>query len=206
MGYYYNDKYSSILDFNNSEDKDYLYQKGIILINNENTVFDFSNYTQNREMNAIIKENIPNRNVFTEKETNLLVENSGLAIKDCLFKIIIDYKDGTIESLNKPDNNSTDWLKTTHKFSFTGDEYYNLSSDVSTWPTIDISLYNLYGFKDEISIPFKLKKASFNQSNTKLNLISANIRNDNKIAYTFLDENTNQIILTTSNFNSFNSI
>jgi hypothetical protein len=206
MGYYYNDKYSSILDFNNSEDKDYLYQKGIILINNENTVFDFSNYTQHREMNAIIKENIPNRNVFTEKETNLLVENSGLAIKDCLFKIIIDYKDGTIESLNKPDNNSTDWLKTTHKFSFTGDEYYNLSSDVSTWPTIDISLYNLYGFKDEISIPFKLKKASFNQSNTKLKLISANIRNDNKIAYTFLDENTNQIILTTSNFNSFNSI
>lgn len=206
MGYYYNDKYSSILDFNNDKGKDYLYQKGIILINNENTIFDFSNYTQNREMNAIIKENKPNPNVFTEKETNLLVENSGLAIKDCLFKIIIDYKDGTIESLNKPDNNSTDWLKTTHKFSFTGDEYYNLSSNVSTWPTIDITLYNLYGFKDEISIPFKLKKASFNQSNTKLKLISANIRNDNKIAYTFLDENTNQIILTTSNFNSFNSI
>ena len=157
-------------------------------------------------MSAIIEEiKKTNSNVLTERQTNLLVENSGLEVKDCLFKIIIDYKDGTIESLNKPDNNSTDWLKTTHKFSFMGDEYYNLSSDVSTWPTIDISLYNLYGFKDEISIPFKLKKASFNQSNTKLKLISANIRNDNKIAYTFLDENTNQIILTTSNFNSFSS-
>lgn len=203
MGYYYNDKYSTILDFDNTKKVNNFYQNGIILVNNEDTIFDFSNYIQDIAINNILKEDNPD--ILTERTTNLLMESAGIAVKDCLFKISINYKDGKIDVLNKPSNNSRDWLKVNHKFAFTTEKYFNLDpGKVHEWPTIDITLYNLYGFSESIAVPFSLRKSSFNQSNTKLKLISANIRNDNKIAYTFLDENTNQLILTTSKFVSLN--
>lgn len=210
MGYYYNDIYSSLLTFDNTNDTNFdtdestndltFYPDGIIIINNETIELDFTDFIQTRVMNNILTERATA--LLTERNTNALLESSGFDVKDCLFKITINYKDGSSDVLTRSsmnDNNDTSWLCVKHKFNFTDEKYFNLDpNDVSNWPTIDITLHNLYGFKDNIKVPFSLKKSSYNQSNIRLKLISANIRNDNKVAYTFLDLNSNQIILTSS--------
>jgi hypothetical protein len=208
MGYYYKDKYSSLLSFDNNEGKTTsFYPEGIIIINNEEMDLDFADYVQTQVVNNILEEahteedeNNP-KVVLTERNTNMLLEAAGFDVKDCLFKVVINYKDGTTDTLTRPSMASDkSWLRTKHKFNFSNENYFNLDPEkIYEWPTLDITLYNLYGFSSTIKVPFSLKKSSYNQTGIRLKLISANIRNDNKVAYTFLDLNTNQIILTSSN-------
>lgn len=205
MGFYHDNKYQTVLIFDNkggSVEDSHFYSNGIELINNENTIFDFSNYIQNYAVGDILLEvddiETPEEDtILTEKDTSVSValETDGFTSYDCLYKITINCKDGNILTSNKKGDGDLSWLKITYKPYFVTDEYYNLTDDISTWPTIDITLYNLYGFKNIIHIPFRLRKSSYTQSGIRLKLIAANITNDNKISYIFNDENNNQLIL-----------
>lgn len=204
MGFYHENKYQTVLNFDNKGGAIHdlsFYSDGIELINNEDTIFDFTDYIQDYATGDILLEE---DDILTPEEDVILIENQnnialnleadGFTSRDCLYKITIDCKDGNIITSNR--NGKTSWLTITHKPYFITDEYYNLpEDDKSKWPTIDITLYNLYGFKSSIQIPFRLRKSSYTQSGIKLKLIAANITNDNKISYVFNDENNNQLIL-----------
>lgn len=208
MGFYYKNKYDTVLNFDNKgggiSDASF-YSEGIQLINNENIVFDFTDYIQSYSVgdilletddDEIIDDNDSNL-VKAELEGHLGLEIDGINAMDCLYKITIDCKDGNIITANRPTDGNSSWLIITHKPYFNNETYYNLPDNKSTWPTIDITLYNLYGSKirNTIKIPFRLKKSSYTQSGIKLKLVAANITNDNKVAYIFNDENNNQLIL-----------
>jgi hypothetical protein len=201
MGFYYKNNYDTVLTFNNKsgESDSSFYSEGIELINNEPVTFDFSDYVQNYSVGDILLEidtEETNDVVLHEKSDSALgLEAEGFLAADCLYKITIDCKDGTIIVLDRPTDKNPAWLKTTHTPFFSNEEYYNLSDDISTWPTIDIIIFNLYGIRNNIKVPFRLKKSSFTQSGIKLKLIAANITNNNKVAYIFNDENNNQLIL-----------
>lgn len=201
MGYYYDGKYENTLTFNNNNGtipNEYFYKKGIEIVNNEEIIFDFSDFIQVENIGNILTEKSTPENVKvinSEKTKPMLLETTGFAVEDCLYQITINYKDGHKEKAIRPHNGNKDWLIIKHKFTFNNEDYFNLSSDISTWPTIDINIFNLYGISDTIKVPFRLRKASYTQSGIKLKLISANLRNDGKVSYVFSDVNNKQIIL-----------
>ena len=56
MGYYYKDKYSSLLSFDNNEGKTTsFYPEGIIIINNEEMDLDFADFVQTQAVNNILE-------------------------------------------------------------------------------------------------------------------------------------------------------
>ena len=110
--------------------------------------------------------------------------------KNTVYKIIIDYGDGTIETINKPfklKQGEDSWLNFEHTFKFT-DEYFAPNANK---PSIIIKIYNFIQETPEIID----KEYTINGGeNVEIELVAANITNEKNVAYVFKTKN-NQYIL-----------
>lgn len=147
------------------------------IANNKTYSFDLTGYTPS----------------FTDTEKSMVSEEGDLlffAEKNTVYKIIIDYGDGTIETINKPfklKQSEDSWLNFEHTFKFT-DEYFAPSANKSS---IIIKIYNFIQEKPETIE----KKYDINGGeNVEIELVAANITNEKNVAYVFKTKN-NQYIL-----------
>ena len=111
--------------------------------------------------------------------------------KNTVYKIIIDYGDGTVETINKPFKLKQDeysWLNFEHTFKFT-DEYFTPNANKSS--EIIIKIYNfIQENPGEIKKVYNIKGGE----NVEIELVAANITNEKNVAYVFKTKN-NQYIL-----------
>lgn len=175
MGFYHNNIYQTTLKLVNDnlsiiDNQCYLLNgDSINIVNNEKMIFDFSDFIQTIDNDASINEN-PN-----------------FKISDCLYKIYIDFKDGETVTLQKPiRGNDKSWLLVEHLFTF---------KKILRDETIDIILYNLYGFETKLKLKFNAKSVSIKNSGIELKLLNSNLSNDKNISYIFNNVTENQLIL-----------
>lgn len=199
MGYYYKNNYETVLSVNNAEltsKFELCNGETVEIVNNESIKFDFREFKQYSNVGLLLSENekeivfntLEAAPIILEKDDDAIVlEHNYFQSEDCLYKIIIDYKDGNKITLNKPlSGNDNSWMVTEHTFNF----HQDIESDI-----IDIYLYNLYGFQHHVILKFKTKRLSAQSKGIELHLVSANIDNNKNISYVFNNLNENQLIL-----------
>lgn len=201
MGFYNNNRYYTTIDLAYSD----IYQNvdkngnklGIEIVNNEETTFTAKDFLQsNNEINLIELEKTKD---FIEKERNTLkfrTEKDGIRVEDCLYKIFIDYQDGHTDTFTRPIlGKDHEWLTFTHRFRFRDNKFVKEKDTDKAPGTIKVKLYNLYGFTNDIEIPFSIRQTSMQEQGIELNLINANIDNNKNISYIFNNIGENQLFL-----------
>lgn len=207
MGYYYKNNYETALNVNNAELTSDLYicdGETVEIVNNESIRFDFRKFIQESNMGSILLENEKENLLHKEQESPIrlekqdndvfdffLLENNFFPVETCLYKIIIDFKDGTKVTLQRPIiGTGNSWMVLDHIFNFQND----VEEDV-----IDMHLYNLYGFETHLKLKFKVKQLSLQSQGIELSLVSANMDNNKSVSYIFNDLNENQLLLARRN-------
>lgn len=214
MGYYYKNNYETVLNVTNAEvsqDKDtsdlYLCNSNIEpieIVNNESIKFDFRKFIQTSNTGSILLENEKEIILNKEQESSIkleknkgeefdffILENNFFLSETCLYKIIIDFKDGSSVTLQRPiRGKDNSWMVVEHIFNFQND----IENDI-----IDIHLYNLYGFETHLKLGFKVKRLSLQSQGIELSLVSANMDNEKRVSYIFNDLNENQLLLARRN-------
>lgn len=112
-------------------------------------------------------------------------------MESSLYKIIIDFKDGSTAVLQRPINNvsnDTSWMTIDHTFNFKNEPEGN-------YGIIDMHLYYLYGTEKHIKLKFIIKGQSLQNQDVKLSLVNANMDNNKKVSYIFNYLNENQLLL-----------
>lgn len=201
MGFYNNNRYYTTIDLAYSD----IYQNvdkngnklGIEIVNNEETTFTAKDFLQsNNEINLIELEKTKD---FIEKERNTLrfrTEKDGIRVEDCLYKIFIDYQDGHTDTFTRPIlGKDREWLTFTHRFRFRDNKFVKEKDTDKAPGTIKVKLYNLYGFTNDIEIPFSIRQTSMQEQGIELNLVNANIDNNKNISYIFNNIGENQLLL-----------
>lgn len=154
----------------------------------ENQQLDVLNITGAYEAGTQVLEPIRllNNSELKLNLTGLTVNPSNKELKNpeqiTTLKIVIDWGDGNTESLSPifEVKNSTintvyePWTVTSHNYSLKS-ENNNLSLVISVYNTMNDCLV--------IDIPVIIEFQSLLESCAKLNLVSANITNDNKVSY-----------------------
>ena len=199
MGYYYKNNYETVLTVSNdtlTSNFELCEGEVVEIVNNESIKFDFKNFKQYSNVGLILSEKekeivfntLQEAPILLEKDSEpFVLEHSYFQSEDCLYKIIIDYKDGERVTLNKPlSKDDNGWLEDEHTFNFDKE----ITEDV-----IDIYFYNLYGFLHHVKLKFKTKNLSTYNKGIELSLVSANMDNDKNISYVFNNLNENQLIL-----------
>lgn len=193
----------------------------IVIFNNENINFNFENYIL-YEYNYVIstENNIKDNEKKVELEKNDgLLEKEG-SIKKSPYpqiKIKIEFGDDTSEILDKPltYKNKETWNQVTHHYEFKDEKFFeetnekdSLDKDIeaifgkSYKSKIIITINNVINIKDTIVIPFDIEKSSSSINGRKMDLISANLTNNNNISFTFNIVNDKQIVFATNKKNS----
>ena len=214
MGYYYKNNYENGLNVTNAEISQdsntldlYLCNSNIEpieIVNNESIKFDFRKFIQVSNLGSILLETEREQLLYKEQESPLtseqkdgeeldffLLENNFFPVETCLYKIIIDFKDGSSVTLQRPiRGKDNSWMIVEHMFNFQND----IEKD-----TIDIHLYNLYGFETHLKLGFKVKQLSLQSQGIELSLVSANMDNEKRVSYIFNDLNENQLLLARRN-------
>lgn len=189
MGFYYQNNYSNLLNVVTEAS----YNEGIEIVNNEEVTIDLTNFGIVTETGYISLENAQGL-LSDQNNENILAENIFSRVEDSLYKIEIDYKDGTVDFASKPINKDINWTTFKHTFKFKDNTY--IGTNNNPYPgTIDITLFNLYGFEILIKIPFRLKFESTQNQGIELKLVAANISNTGEISYIFNNTNKNQVFL-----------
>lgn len=214
MGYYYKNNYETVLNVTNTEvsqDRNtldlYLCNSNIEpieIVNNESIKFDFRKFIQASNLGSILLEKETEKLLHKEQESPIrlekndgeyfdffLLENNFFPVEDCLYKIIIDFKDGSSITRQRPlRGKDTSWMVITHTFNF----QTSVEEDV-----IDMHLYNLYGFETHLKLKFKVKQLSLQSQGIELTLVAANMDNNKNVSYIFNDLNENQLLLARRN-------
>jgi hypothetical protein len=184
-----------------SDNVRYIRKTPIVIINNEDITFNFKNYILYNYDYSIIEElkrsETGIERVFSKEKsenTSIKTEKSSFESKYSKIKIKIDFGDNTnktlIKSLTPSGKNSWDII--THHYNFTDKKYFD--KEEKYIGEIRISINNVENLKDIVIIPFTIGKASSTIEGLKMNLLSANLTNDNKISFTFNVLNDNQIV------------
>lgn len=189
MGFYYQNIYNDTLKVYNQNS----YNEGIEIVNNESVIIDLKDFSIVSDKGYIAIESTGEL-MHDQNGENILIEDIFARVEESLYKIEIDYKDGTTDFASKPINKNIDWTTFKHTFNFKDNTFVGTNNN--PYPgTIDITLFNLYGFEIEIKIPFCLKYESTQNQGIELKLVAANISNNGEISYIFNNTNKNQVFL-----------
>ena len=165
----------------------------IVIINSENIKFNFDDYALYYYDKVLVSQS---NDCFTTKDNKKIeTEKSGLKSPYEKIKIKIDYGDGCKETLTKPlthkkfiltgDDN---WSNTEHFYNFNDEKYFNGIH------YIIFTIKNLEGIKDKVIIPFTILNSIAANYNIKMDLVSANLTNDNNVSFVFNIPGDNQIV------------
>ena len=171
-----------------------IHKPSIIIINNENIIFNFNNY--NLYYNEMLLATEALEYLRAENLSKLEIEKSNKKSPYGKIKIEIDYGDGNNETLNKPLTYKSEkmfdaWTITEHFYNFTDKKYFENVNYIT------FIIKNIEGIKDKIIIPFIILNSDAINYNVKMDLISANLTNDNRTSFVFNIINDNQLIFAT---------
>ena len=163
----------------------------IVIINNENIQFNFDSYN----LHYFDKKLATQKGEYLSSEDSRKIELEGSDIKSpyTKIKIKIDYGDGKKEILSKPLNYTNfsklnDWACTEHFYNFNDKKYYEGTHYIT------FIIKNIEGLTDKIIIPFTVLNTQAVNYNVKMDLISANLTNDNNVSFVFNIVGDNQIV------------
>lgn len=166
----------------------------IVIINNEDITFNLKNYVLNYYESIISSQKEEGLKVEKSNEY-IIVEKSEKPSPYEKIKIKIDFGDGHKANLVKPLthkelilNGSSDWSIIKHHYSFNDKKYFEKIN------YIVIEVKNIEGLIDKIVIPFTILSSLAADYNLKMDLLSANLTNDNNISFVFNILNNNQIV------------
>ena len=168
-----------------------IHKPAIIIINNENIIFNFDNYNLYYSEMLLATE-VPEY-LRAEDLSKLEIEKSNKKSPYGKIKIEIDYGDGSNEVLNKPliykfEETSNTWSSTEHFYNFTDKKYFENINYIT------FIIKNIEGIKDKVIIPFTILTSAAVTYNVKMDLISANLTNDNNTSFVFNMVNNNQLV------------
>lgn len=201
MGYYteaaniYKDEYNVIReqtdDIKYSDGLRIVTKPAIVIIDNENIRFNFKDYDlcYFDKMLATQKDEY----LGTENLYKIELENSAAKSPYSKIKIMIDYGDDKKETLFKPlnrtnSNDLDDWAHVDHFYNFNDKKYYEGTHYIT------FIIKNIEGLTDKIIIPFTVLNTLAANYNVRMDLISANLTNDNNVAFVFNVVGDNQIV------------
>ena len=212
MGYYiegtdiYSDEYAVIRE--NTDIIEYdsklriITKPEIIIINNEKITFNFKNYKLSYYTMALASQE--DKLFETEEKEKRIIETENTETLSPYekIKIKINFGDGVKQTLNKPLTHKNYilkkdeiWDSTEHFYSFEDEKYYNGQQNII------IEIKNIEGITDKIIIPFTVLNTTASEYNVKMDLISANLTNDNNVSFVFNILNDNQLVFATNKQN-----
>lgn len=184
----------------------------IIIFNNESINFNFKNYRLFDYKWIIKEEENANEqgNLFISENNIELIETEG-ALKMSPFqqiKIKIDYGDNKSEILNKPlvYRGENQWDAISHHYEISDTHFFDEKEPDDIDNIIEktfgkkyiskilITLSNILNLKDTIIIPFDIENLSSAANGIKMELLSANLTNDNNISFAFNIINDKQVV------------
>jgi hypothetical protein len=174
----------------------------IIIINNEKITFNFENYKLSYYTMALASQ--VNKLFETEEKEKRIIETENTETLSPYekIKIKINFGDGLKQTLDKPLTHKNYilkkdeiWDSTEHFYSFEDEKYYNSKQHII------IEIKNIEGIMDKIIIPFTVLNTVASEYNVKMDLISANLTNDNNISFVFNILNDNQLVFASNKQN-----
>ena len=193
----------------------------IVIFNNENIKFNFQNYAL-RDYEYVIsaEDTLADKNKKVQlEESKKLLKQEGLARK-CehqQIRIKIEFGDDQTVILNKPltYKEIEAWDKIDHHYEFKDKKFFEDNGERDAIDLqiesifgkryvgkIVITLNNILNTRDVVIIPFNIEKSSSSINGKKMELISANLTNDNNVAFTFNIVNDKQIVFASKKKNS----
>ena len=176
-------------------DKTNFYSEIYNVVREDNDIIDYSANGRIITKNKII---IINNELITfnlEKYDLYYIEQDEKKSPYGKIKIKVDFGDGQNNLSVKPLShknfilgNTTSWCTIEHFYSFKEKEYFEKEGKII------FEIKNIEGLCDTIIIPFELINSSVNSYNAKLDLMSANLTNDNNISFVFNNVQDNQLI------------
>lgn len=205
MGYYiedtdiYSDEYMVIRESTDIIEYDsklrIITKPEIIIINNEKITFNFENYKLSYYNAALTTQNGELLETLGEEKNVIKLENSESLSPYEKIKIKINFGDNNKEILSKSLTHKNyilkkneKWDSVEHFYSFDDEEYYNGKQ------YIIIEIKNIEGITDKIIIPFTVLNTVASEYNVKMDLVSANLTNDNDVSFVFNILNDNQLV------------
>lgn len=180
-----------------------IYKPEIIIINNEKITFNFENYKLSYYNAALTTQNGELLETLGEEKNVIKLENSESLSPYEKIKIKINFGDDNKEILSKSLTHKNyilkkneKWDSIEHFYSFNGEKYYNGKQ------YIVIEIKNIEGITDKIIIPFTVLNTVASEYNVKMDLVSANLTNDNDVSFVFNILNDNQLVFATNKQNS----
>lgn len=128
MGFYLNNKYETELRVNS------ISMPAIEIVNNEITSFNFAEFIQTSDLGYIVNEKdstvilIEDITKIPENKTGkeIELESSKGDIQQRLYKILIEYGDGSSEFHIRPENDEDkSWLTFNHSYLFSTEDVFN---------------------------------------------------------------------------------
>lgn len=212
MGYYiegtdiYSDEYMVIRESTDIIEYDsklrIITKPEIIIINNEKITFNFENYKLSYYTMALASQ--VNKLFETEEKEKRIIETENTEALSPYekIKIKINFGDGLKQTLDKPLTyknyilkKDEIWDSTEHFYSFEDEKYYNGKQHIV------IEIKNIEGITDKIIIPFTVLNTVASEYNVKMDLVSANLTNDNDVSFVFNILNDNQLVFATNKQN-----
>ena len=212
MGYYiegtdiYSDEYAVIREITDIIEYDsklrIITKPEIIIINNEKITFNFKNYKLSYYTMALASQE--DKLFETEEKEKRIIETENTETLSPYekIKIKINFGDGVKQTLNKPLTHKNYilkkdeiWDSTEHFYSFEDEKYYNDKQHIV------IEIKNIEGITDKIIIPFTVLNTVASEYNVKMDLISANLTNDNDVSFVFNILNDNQLVFASNKQN-----
>lgn len=211
MGYYiestniYSDEYNIVREYNDVieyiDGIRVVTKPAVVIINNENIKFNFDDYILYYYDKMLIAQN--SKYLSTQDDKKIKVGNADFKSPYDKIKIKIDYGDGNKETLIKPlthskyiltgDNN---WSNVTHFYSFNDKKYFEGTQYIT------FIIKNIEGIVDKVIIPFTILTSNAANYNIKMDLVSANLTNDNNVSFVFNILGDNQLVFATNKKNS----
>lgn len=174
----------------------------IIIINNEDITFNLEKYVLTY-YKSIISSQKEEGLKAENTDDYVIVEKSEKVSPYEKIKIKIDFGDGNKKTLIKPLthkefilNGTSNWASVKHHYSFNDKKYFD------SIQYIIIEIKNIEGIVDKIIIPFTILSSLAADYDLKMDLLSANLTNDNNVSFIFNILNNNQIVFTTNKENS----
>lgn len=179
-----------------------IYKPEIIIINNEKITFNFENYKLSYYNAALTTQNGELLETLGEEKNVIKLENSESLSPYEKIKIKINFGDDNKKILSKSLTHKNyilkkneKWDSIEHFYSFNDEKYYNGKQ------YIVIEIKNIEGITDKIIIPFTVLNTVASEYNVKMDLVSANLTNDNDVSFVFNILNDNQLVFATNKQN-----
>lgn len=147
-------------------------------------------YSETYKLNSNLVEELPTIVIINNESIRFDFSDYKMDSQYDKIKIKIDFGDGKKNLLIKPLNSrGGTWDIIEHFYSIDDKE------TIETGNKITIEIKNIEGLTDNIVIPFEILKSESTSYNVALELLNANLTNDNKISFIFNNIQDNQVIL-----------